>query len=309
MLPAVEAPAERTNAVDAQLMELHGDFGAGLLAGAGAVENDVAVAGDDLVVLRELVGADTNGTGNDTWIWEVVEWVAEVDDEWRGVSILFGAVHDRLEFARLKAKFANLHEEFTLLPDALGDEAKDHEDEESSGELAEEVEEGSAFLRDVTEESASEQIGFSPDNGASKIPEKKAREGHAGLAGDGSGDGAEAGDEFGEEQGYRAASAEVALGLGDAGGCLKGEAAKETQDAPPISSAQGIPEAICDDARDEDCEKSGEGADAMGCAEGTGGEQHGDAGYGDTKLLYEHPEKEDEIGVVHEEYESDWHGY
>ena len=39
-------------------MELEGEFGGGFLAGAGAVEDDVAVARDDLAVLVEFVGAD-----------------------------------------------------------------------------------------------------------------------------------------------------------------------------------------------------------------------------------------------------------
>ncbi len=73
VLPAVEASAERADAVDAHLVELEGEFGGGLFAGAGAVEDDVAVARDDLAVLLELVGADAEGAGEDAGVGEIVE--------------------------------------------------------------------------------------------------------------------------------------------------------------------------------------------------------------------------------------------
>src|ERR1700690_4313147 len=70
-LPAVKASAQGADAEDAELVELQGDLGAGLLAGAGAVEDDVAVEGDDVLVLGELVGADAQGSGEDAGVGQV----------------------------------------------------------------------------------------------------------------------------------------------------------------------------------------------------------------------------------------------
>ena len=52
-------------------MELEGEFGGGLFAGAGAVEDDVAVARDDLAVLAEFVGADAKRAGKNAGIGEM----------------------------------------------------------------------------------------------------------------------------------------------------------------------------------------------------------------------------------------------
>ncbi len=90
LFPAVEASAQGADAFDAEAVELEGYFGAGLFAGAGAVEDDVAVAGDDAALGGELVGADAEGSGEDAGVGQVVERVAEVDDEgWRN-SLLAG---------------------------------------------------------------------------------------------------------------------------------------------------------------------------------------------------------------------------
>ena len=70
-----------------RLVELQGDLGGGLFGRAGAVEDDVAVAGDDVGVGGELVGADADGAGEDAGVGQVVERVAEVDDEGRGVAV------------------------------------------------------------------------------------------------------------------------------------------------------------------------------------------------------------------------------
>ena len=68
-------------------MQLQGDLGAGLLGGAGAVEDDVAVAGDVLGVPGELGGADADGAGEDAGVGQVVERVAQVDDVGRDVAV------------------------------------------------------------------------------------------------------------------------------------------------------------------------------------------------------------------------------
>ena len=49
-------------------------------------------------------------------------------------------------------------------------------------------------------------------------------------------------------------------------------------------------------------------ADAMGRAEGSGGEQQGDARDGDAQLLYQHPNEDDEVGILDEKDDCDRHG-
>ncbi len=306
--PSVEASAQGADAEDTQLVELEGNFRAGLFAGAGAVEDDVAVARDDFVVELEFVGADTHGAGEDAGVGEVVERVAEIDDEGWGVSLFGGVVEHGFELGWFEPEGANLGEEVTLFDDAVGDEAEDEEDKEESGEVGEEMKEGGAFLSEIAEEASGEEVGFGPDDGAGEIPEEEAGEGHAGLSGDGCGDGGEAGDELGEEQSDRAAAGEVALGFGDAGGGLERESAEEAEDAATVSAAEEVPDAIGDGAGGEDSKHGCGGTDAMRGAEGSGGEEDGDAGDGDAKLLDQHPDEEDDVGVLDEEDNGNRHG-
>ena len=51
VFPALQAAAQWADALDAEAVELERYFGAGLFAGTGAVEDDVAVGGDDLAAL------------------------------------------------------------------------------------------------------------------------------------------------------------------------------------------------------------------------------------------------------------------
>ncbi len=113
-----------------------------------------------------------------------------------------------------------------------------------------------------------------------EVVEDEAGVGHAGLAGDGRRDGGEAGDELGEEKSGGTAALEVVLGLGDAGVGVEGETAEEAQDAVSVAAAEEEPDAVGDEAGDEDDEERVGVADAMGGAEGSGGEQDGDAGDG-----------------------------
>ena len=150
----------------------------------------------------------------------------------------------------------------------------------SGGEVAEQAEEGLAALGDVAEEAAGEEKGERPEQRAGEVVEQEARVRHAGLAGDGRRDGGEPGNEFREEQGLGAATGEVALGLGDAGGGLEREAAEQADDAGAVAAAQGVPERVGDEAGGDDSEKRGRSADAMRGAEGACGEQHGMLGMG-----------------------------
>ena len=127
------------------------------------------------------------------------------------------------------------------------------------------------------------------------------------MAGDGGGDGGEAGDEFGEEEGYGAAAGEVALGFGDAGGGFKREAAEEAEDFTAVAAAKEVPHAVRQETGAEDGEEGGDEDDAVCCREGSGGEEHGYAWYGDAKLLDQHPGEEDEVSVPDEKVESDGH--
>ena len=155
-----------------------------------------------------LVGADAEGAGEDAGVGQIVERVAEVDDEGRRCCRCCSASSSIcFEFGGLEAHLANLLEELALLPDAVGDEAEHHRDEDEDGEVAEPGEEGRALLGEVAEEAAGEDEGLAPDERAGEVPGEEARVGHAGLAGDGGGDGAEAGDELGEEQRDGAAAA------------------------------------------------------------------------------------------------------
>ena len=184
----------------------------------------------------------------------------------------------------------------------MADEADDHEDEDGDGEVAEPCEEGRREAEgDVSEETAGEEVGLGPEDGAGDVVENEAAVRHAGLAGDGRGNGGEAGDELGEEESDRAATLEVALCLGDAGAGVEGETAEEAEDAVSVAAAEEEPHAVGDEAGDQDGDEGVDIADAMGGAEGSGGEQDGDAGDGDSQLLQQDPEEEDAIRVLDEE--------
>src|SRR5437879_6570426 len=219
-----------------------------------------------------------------------------------------GEVEHGFELGGLEAELTDLLEELALLPDAVGEEAENHEDEDGDGEVAEPGEEGSALFCDVAEETAGEDEGFAPDERAGEVPGEEAGVGHAGLAGDGGGDGAEPGDELGKEEGDGAAAGEVVFRFADAGGGLEGEAAEELEDTVAVAAAQGEPDAIGDGAGQEHGEADGDPADAMSGAEGACGEQDGHAGDGDADLLDQHPEEDDEVRVMDEEGEGDGHG-
>ena len=65
-----------------------------------------------------------SGAGEDAGVGQVVERVAEVDDEgWRS-AVVCGVVEHLFEFGGFEAEFADLREEVALLADAVEDEAE-----------------------------------------------------------------------------------------------------------------------------------------------------------------------------------------
>ncbi len=259
-------------------------------------------------MLLELVGADAERARQDAWVGEIVQWVAQVDDEGRRCAGLFGVVEHLLKFGGLETHLAYLLEELALLPDAVGEEAKDHRSKDEEGEVAEPCKERRAFFSEVAEETAGEYEGFAPDDGAGEIPCEETRVGHAGLAGDGRGDGAEAGDELCEEQCDRTTAGEVALGLADAGGGFEGEAAEKLEDAVAVAAAEGEPDGVGDDAGEEHRDGDADEADAMGRTECACSEKDRNAGDGDADLFHENPEEDDQVRVMDEKYDRDRHG-
>src|ERR1035441_7674454 len=62
-LPLVVAAAQGADALDAQLVQNHGGFGGGSLAGAGAKKHDVAVAGNLVMALGQRFGGEMERAG------------------------------------------------------------------------------------------------------------------------------------------------------------------------------------------------------------------------------------------------------
>ena len=163
LFPAVEAPAEGADAGDAEFVELKSEFATGLFRWAGAVEDDVAVSGNAGGAGGYVGGEDAEGTGQDAGVGEVVEGVAEVDDEGcRGAGDACGVVEGH-KLGGFEAKGADAGEETALFDVAVCDEAKDGEGEESDGEVAEHGEHHGAALDEVSEEPAAEEEGQGPD--------------------------------------------------------------------------------------------------------------------------------------------------
>src|SRR6185437_16529755 len=75
LLPGVETAAQRPHTSDAKVVELHGDLRAGFLGGAGAVEDDVAVARDLIGHGLKFGWTDAHSARKDTWIGQVIERV------------------------------------------------------------------------------------------------------------------------------------------------------------------------------------------------------------------------------------------
>jgi hypothetical protein len=85
-------------------VELESHLGRGLLAGTGAVEDDVSVSGDDFSALLELVGADTESSGEDERIRHDVQRVTKVDDERAIETGALGVSDHGHELRRLQTK-------------------------------------------------------------------------------------------------------------------------------------------------------------------------------------------------------------
>ena len=240
-------------------------------------------------MLAEFVGADAKRAGKNAGIGEVVERMTQVNDEgWRRAEF-FGLVEHLFQLGGFEAEFTDLLEELALLPDAMSDEAENHDDEDVEGEMAKPLEERDALFGEIAEEAPSEDEGFAPDKRTGDIPREEARERHAGLAGDGGGNGGEAGNEFREQKSNGATTGEVALGFADAGGSFKGEAAEQLEDAVAVASAEREPDGVGNDAGEEHCEGDADPTDAMRGAERACSEEDWNAGDGDADLLYQYP--------------------
>jgi len=79
-LPLVKAAAQRAHALDPQFVQLHGGLGRGGLAGAGAVEHHIAVAGNLKVARGDGIGREMHRTGERERVGHELEGVAQVDD-------------------------------------------------------------------------------------------------------------------------------------------------------------------------------------------------------------------------------------
>jgi hypothetical protein len=80
-LPCGEAAAEKLDPGELLLVGLADDEAAGDVAGAGAIDDDVLVAGDEVGIGFEFAGGDAAGGGNDGGVGEKIEGQADVEDE------------------------------------------------------------------------------------------------------------------------------------------------------------------------------------------------------------------------------------
>ncbi len=211
------------------------------------------------------------------------------------------------QFYRLEAHCGDSSDKPALLDDAVDDEAQNHHDKDGEPVAGDKVQERSALLGEIAEETAAEQVCLGPDEGAGEIPQKESAVGHADLAGDGGRNCAEAGNELREQQRRRAGTVEVTLGLADAGGRLHRHAAEQLENTISVAAAQRVPHAVGDQAGGQYGNEREPGVQLVGCTQGSGGEQDRDAGDRDAQLLDQYPDKDDQVRVVDEELDRDRH--
>ncbi len=131
--------------------------------------------------------------------------------------------------------------------------------------------------------------GFSPDDRAGQVPQKKAGVRHTRLASDRSSHGAEARDKFCKEQRDGAATGKVSLGLTDARRSFEGQTAEKLENTVAVTASEGEPYGVGDQAGEQHCDRDPDEAHTMRSAERSCGEQDGNAGDRNADLLYEHP--------------------
>ena len=93
LAPGGKAAGERADAFDAALSEEQRHTGAGGFVGSSTVEDDVAVAGEQLRMIVEFAGVHVEGTGNGFGRGLEVQGMAKVHDD-----KIFAGVQFALQF-------------------------------------------------------------------------------------------------------------------------------------------------------------------------------------------------------------------
>ncbi len=298
--PAVETALEGANALDAEAAKVERDFGAGFFAGAGAVEDDVAVAGNEVVALFQFVGAQAESVGQGEGVGEDVEGVAKIYDERSGQVVAIGVSEHGLKLGGFQAEAAKFTEKADAADVAGYQDRGNHKEDEADAITRDDRKPSGAALNDIAEEAAAKEPGTGPDKGAGEVIGCEGAIAEAGLASQRRGHGAEAGDEFGVEHSDAATAAQAALGAGDAGGGLEGKLAEDVDDAGAVAAAKEEPERVRQQAGEQDDGKNESDVEPVRRAHGAGGKEYRGTGDGDAALFDEDPAEEDGIGVVNE---------
>ncbi len=127
------------------------------------------------------------------------------------------------------------------------------------------------------------------------------------MAGDGRRNCGEARYKFCEEEGDAAVTAEQTLCFAYAGAGLKRKPADEADDLATVADTGEVPHAVGDGAGCENRTHDGQRMQAVRGGESSRGDEERHRGHWDAHLLDEHPQEEDAVGVVNEEFDAKRH--
>jgi len=168
-------------ALDAELLQSGGGFNGGGVAGAtGAIEDDIAVAGNLMAALGEGLGCDVERAGQgEGFVFQIVG-VAQINDE-----NIFACVEPALQFDWLQTGGNQFVQNHAAANDTCDEEAGDAQKKQGPGEASHTIEQAGILHQQRTEEAAGGQQQTDPERGPDAVEEQKAAEGHAFLPGDG----------------------------------------------------------------------------------------------------------------------------
>jgi hypothetical protein len=258
-----------------ELLELLRHTGAGGFALSSTVEINLLILGEVLDFFDEIVGFDTNRTGDAFGVGIVIAVAADVGDQ--HVASRIGG-KSASEFLR---RHAGNHVEqavFSVDPDAIDGVGDESDAEDDFGGKASGAQAAGDGAERIAEEISRDGVGADIQNGAHGIILQKIPEAHFHASSQRRRHGVDAGDELGEEQGLFAAAVEIFRRAQNAGFRIRGKTAEKAEQRPSADSACEVEDDIASDHRhgaDADHEIEVQVSVGGDCAGGEDGERSG----------------------------------
>src|SRR6185437_7105075 len=149
VLPTIKASTQGTDALNAKAAHGQRDLGAGGLARAGAIKNNVPVPRDFRVAGDQVIRAELDRTRQNSGVRQNVERVAQVDD----VEIV-STIHHGFQFCGFNAQCPNLAQKLLLSHQAANQKPNRHQDDQHDCRTIEPVQYRLIATNGIAEESS-----------------------------------------------------------------------------------------------------------------------------------------------------------